>query len=87
MSLVQRRNALSGCLGNLQSSSTNDVGVVSVIKEQMSLRLRDLSDDSGQESSAFGLLRGNQMLRGCFEGLPTAKLEGVDGFEPRKKLS
>ncbi len=48
-------------------------------------RLGDLREDSGQESSAFGLLRGYQMLRSCFGGLPTAKLEDIEGLALRMR--
>ena len=45
------------------ASSSNEVGVVPVIEEQMSSGLRDLSDDASE------------------------KLERVDFFEPREKLT
>lgn len=47
--VVARRTAVYGRLGNFSSSSTNDVGVVAVIEQQMSSWLRDLDDDSCQE--------------------------------------
>ncbi len=48
-------------------------------------RLWNLCEDSGQESSAFGLLRRNQMLRSCFGGLPTAKLKDIEALALRMR--
>ena len=47
-----------------QTLSPYGISISPVVKEQMSPRLRDLCDHSS-ESSALGLLRRYQMLRGC----------------------
>jgi hypothetical protein len=54
------------------------VAKVGLEMDPVVMGLWDMDEHTGEESSAFGLLRGHQMLRGRFEGLPTAKLEWVE---------
>jgi Amidohydrolase family len=69
----RRRNVVFRRLGNLVSSA-NDVGLVSVAEQQMSARLRDLSDDSRQELESVH----------CFEArekLPRLVMRGLGSVE------
>ena len=56
----------------------NPIGVGAVEMDQVFVGLGDVNEHTGEESSAYGRLRRNQMLRGFFEGRPTAKLERVE---------
>jgi len=63
-----------GLLDTARACRTNTMGIGAEEMDEVLAR---------RESSAFGLLRGNEMLRGYFEGLLTAKCGAGRGLGTR----